>query len=145
MYFLLHGEVYQNNAVPGFLLNLGDKYNGFYNPGGRGFPDIALQAIDYPVVLKNRPWVLGGTSCSTPCAAGIISLLNDYRISNGKAPLGFLNVWLYGMCLSGLNDITSGSNPGCNTDGFSAVPGWDPVTGLGSLDFERLVAVISRW
>ncbi|KAH9009154.1 hypothetical protein EDB85DRAFT_1828249, partial [Lactarius pseudohatsudake] len=58
--------------------------------------------------------------------AGIISLLNDYRISNGRAPLGFLNVLLYGRCLGGLVDITSGSNPGCNTDGFSAVPGWDP-------------------
>ncbi|KAH9031142.1 hypothetical protein EDB85DRAFT_1942122 [Lactarius pseudohatsudake] len=36
-----------------------------------------------------------------------------------------------------LASITSGSNPGCNTDGFSAVAGWDPVTGLGTLDFEN--------
>jgi hypothetical protein len=56
--------------------------------------------------------------------AGIISLLNDYRISNGKAPLGWLNPWLYS---EGLNDITSGSNPGCGTNGFSAIAGWDPV------------------
>ncbi|KAH9166378.1 subtilisin-like protein [Lactarius sanguifluus] len=130
---------YQNNAVPTFLRTLGGQYNGFYNPWGRGIPDIALQAIDFPIVVKNVPWITRGTSCATPTAAGIISLLNDYRISNGKAPLGFLNVWLYGICLGGLNDITSGSNPGCNTDGFSAVPGWDPVTGLGSLDFERLL------
>ncbi|KAH8987024.1 subtilisin-like protein [Lactarius akahatsu] len=127
---------YQNNAVPPFLLNLGRQYNGLYNPWGRGVPDIALQAMRCPVVLKNEPW---------ETAAGIISLLNDYRISNGRAPLGFLNFLLYGRCLEGLNDITSGSNPGCNTDGFSAVPGWDPVTGLGSLDFERLVAILSRW
>ncbi|KAH9167160.1 subtilisin-like protein [Lactarius sanguifluus] len=130
---------YQNNAVPTFLRTLGGQYNGFYNPGGRGIPDIALQAIDFPIVVKNELWITLGTSCATPTAAGIISLLNDYRISNGKAPLGFLNVWLYGICLGGLNDITSGSNPGCNTDGFSAVPGWDPVTGLGTLDFERLL------
>ncbi|KAH9035161.1 subtilisin-like protein [Lactarius deliciosus] len=136
---------YQNNAVPTFLLNLGDQYSGFYNPGGRGIPDIALQAIDFRIIFKNQPWKLSGTSCSAPTAAGIISLLNDYRISIGRAPLGFLNVWLYGICLGGLNDITSGSNPGCNTDGFSAIPGWDPVTGLGSLDFERLVAILSRW
>jgi hypothetical protein len=58
---------------------------------------------------------------------GIISLLNDYRISRGKPPLGFLNPWLYGGGLAGLNDITSGSNPGCGTNGFSAVVGWDPV------------------
>jgi hypothetical protein len=29
-----------------------------------------------------------------------------------------------------LNDITNGTNLGCSTPGFSAVPGWDPVTGL---------------
>ncbi|KAH8990961.1 subtilisin-like protein [Lactarius akahatsu] len=136
---------YQNNAVPTFLQNLGGQYNGFYNPWGRGVPDIALQATDFRIVFKNRPWKLSGTSCSAPTAAGIISLLNDYRISIGRPPLGFLNIWLYSLFLPGLNDITSGSNPGCNTDGFSAVPGWDPVTGLGSLDFERLVAILSRW
>ncbi|KAH9035165.1 subtilisin-like protein [Lactarius deliciosus] len=136
---------YQNNVVPTFLLNLGGRYSGFYNPGGRGIPDIALQAIDFRIVLNEETWTSGGTSCSTPTAAGIISLLNDYRISIGRPPLGFLNIWLYGVCLPGLNDITFGSNPGCNTDGFSAVPGWDPVTGLGSPDFERLVAILSRW
>ncbi|KAH8990959.1 subtilisin-like protein [Lactarius akahatsu] len=136
---------YQNNAVPTFLRNLGGQYNGFYNPGGRGVPDIALQAVDFLSITNRETLIIDGTSCSTPSAAGIISLLNDYRISNGKAPLGFLNIWLYGACLEGLNDITSGSNPGCNTDGFSAVPRWDPVTGLGSLDFERLVAILSRW
>ncbi|KAH9167149.1 subtilisin-like protein [Lactarius sanguifluus] len=136
---------YQNNAVPTFLRTLGGQYNGFYNPGGRGVPDIAVQAINFRAIFKQATWTNGGTSCAAPTAAGIISLLNDYRISNGRPPLGFLNVWLYGICLQGLNDIASGSNPGCNTDGFSAVPGWDPVTGLGSLDFERLVAILSRW
>ncbi|KAH9011594.1 subtilisin-like protein [Lactarius pseudohatsudake] len=142
---------YQNNAVPTFLLNLGGQYNGLYNPRGRGVPDIALQAMHFPLVFEKLLWELNGTSCSTPVrqssslisacliaevqtAAGIISLLNDYRISNGRSPLGFLNIWLYSVFLPGLNDITSGSNPGCNTDGFSAVPGWDPV---------RLAIVIS--
>jgi tripeptidyl-peptidase-1 len=59
--------------------------------------------------------------------AGIISLLNDYLISKGESPLGFLNPWLYGEFYSGLNDIKSGSNPGCGTDGFPAIIGWDPV------------------
>ncbi|KAF8265095.1 peptidase S8/S53 domain-containing protein [Lactarius quietus] len=43
----------------------------------------------------------------------------------------------------GFNDITSGSNPGCGTEGFSAVPGWDPVTGLGTLDFRNLLSILS--
>ena len=33
---------------------------------------------------------------------------------------------------TGFNDITSGSNPGCGTNGFFATEGWDPVTGWGS-------------
>ncbi|KAH9047961.1 hypothetical protein EDB83DRAFT_2201434, partial [Lactarius deliciosus] len=70
--------------------------------------------------------------------AGIISLLNDYLITNGRPPLGFLNIRLYDDGFAGLNDITSGSNPGCGTNGFSAVPGWDPVTGLGTPNFQKL-------
>ncbi|KAH9035434.1 subtilisin-like protein [Lactarius hengduanensis] len=136
---------YQKKAVPAFLQSLGGRYDGLYNPGGRGIPDIALQAMNFRIVSNTQSLKADGTSCSTPTAAGIISLLNDYRISIGRPPLGFLNVLLYGICLEGLNDITSGSNPGCNTDGFSAVPGWDPVTGLGSLDFERLITILSRW
>lgn len=37
------------------------------------------------------------------------------------------------------NDVTNGSNPGCGTAGFQTAPGWDPVTGLGTLNFERLL------
>ena len=56
--------------------------------------------------------------------AGIISLLNDYRISKGDPPLGFLNTWLYGRGRDGLQDIKDGSNPGCDTLGFPAMEGW---------------------
>jgi len=38
----------------------------------------------------------------------------------------------------GFEDITSGSNPGCGTSGFSVVQGWDPVTGFGTPDFLKL-------
>ncbi|KAH8977416.1 subtilisin-like protein [Lactarius akahatsu] len=135
---------YQDSAVPTFLQRLGRRYSGLYNPEGRGVPDIALQAMNFGVIFKTKFMSLGGTSCSTPVRhsisaygslklsadwpthrqrQGIISLLNDYRISNGRPPLGFLNPWLYGIGLEGLNDITSGSNPGCKTEGFSAVPG----------------------
>jgi tripeptidyl-peptidase-1 len=60
--------------------------------------------------------------------AGIIALLNDYLLSRGKKPLGFLNPWLYGLGTVGMNDIKSGSNPGCGTEGFSAITGWDSVS-----------------
>lgn len=48
--------------------------------------------------------------------AGVIALLNDFRISQGKSPLGFLNPTLYSAGVAGFNDITSGSNPGCGTN-----------------------------
>jgi len=59
--------------------------------------------------------------------AGIISLVNDMKLSRGLPPLGFLNFWLYGPAAVSFYDIKSGSNPGCTTEGFSATKGWDPV------------------
>ncbi|KAH9015288.1 subtilisin-like protein [Lactarius hengduanensis] len=130
--------VYQDVAVSAFLSRQGTQYSGLYNPEGRGIPDIAAQALNLVIFLRNVRTGVEGTSCSAPTVAGIISLLNDYLITNGRPPLGFLNIRLYHDGFAGLNDITSGSNPGCGTDGFSAVPGWDPVTGLGTPDFEKL-------
>ncbi|KAH9003206.1 subtilisin-like protein [Lactarius hatsudake] len=120
---------YQDEAVTTFFRNSGDQYHGLYNASGRGFPDIAAQAFDIGIIFRDEYEVVEGTSCAMPIVAGIISLLNDYQISQGRHPLGFLNPWLYGIARAGLNDITSGSNPGCNTDGFSAIEGWDPVLG----------------
>ncbi|KAH8980540.1 subtilisin-like protein [Lactarius akahatsu] len=129
---------YQKVVVPAFLEQLGDQNDGYYNPKGRGIPDISAQAANFVVIDDNEAFLMEGTSCSAPAVAGIISLLNDYRLSTGRKPLGFLNPWLYGIGIDGLNDITSGSNPGCGTDGFTAIVGWDPVTGLGTPDFLKL-------
>ncbi|KAI9451469.1 subtilisin-like protein [Lactarius psammicola] len=133
---------YQDGAVSDFFGRLGNQYAGLYNPTGRGIPDISAQSYRYLTIVGPLVYVVSGTSCSTPTVGGIISLLNDYRISNNLAPLGFLNIRLYGHGFAGLNDITSGSNPGCETDGFPAVIGWDPVTGLGTPDFKMLQIVL---
>ncbi|KAH9164752.1 subtilisin-like protein [Lactarius sanguifluus] len=130
---------YQTDAVLGFFQQLGDQYSGLYNASSRGFPDVAAQAMDFVIILDDELKLVDGTSCSVPVIAGIISLLNDYQLSKNRPVLGFLNPWLYSTASQGFNDITSGSNPGCDTDGFSAVPGWDPVTGLGTPDFQRLL------
>jgi len=42
-------------------------------------------------------------------------------------------------------DVTTSSNAGCGVaDAFRAQAGWDPVTGLGSPDWERLADVYMR-
>ncbi|KAH8987777.1 subtilisin-like protein [Lactarius hatsudake] len=130
---------YQTDAVPGFFEQLGNQYSGLYNASSRGFPDVSAQAARFAIILNGRDMLVHGTSCSAPLVAGIISLLNDYQLSQNRPVLGFLNPWLYGTASQGFNDITHGSNPGCGTSGFSAVPGWDPVTGLGTPDFQRLL------
>jgi len=124
--------------VSTFLKGLGTTYSQFYNASGRGFPDISAQASHFAVVVNGSVISVRGTSASSPAAASVIALLNDYRLSRGKTALGFLNPWLYRSGFKGLNDITSGSNPGCGTNGFTATAGWDPVTGYGTPDFLKL-------
>lgn len=129
---------YQTNSTSSYLSRIGKQYSGLYNPKGRGIPDVAAQAEYFEIVTSGYDEHASGTSAASPTFAAVIALLNDYRISQGRAPLGFLNPWLYSKATSGLNDITSGSNPGCNTIGFSASSGWDPVTGLGTPNFGKL-------
>ncbi|KAF8258634.1 subtilisin-like protein [Lactarius quietus] len=126
---------YQNEAVGDFLKVLGNQYQGLFNPHGRGIPDVAARLASFPIYVNDRPMFVEGTSGSTPVVAAIFSLLNDYQLSKGRDPLGFLNPWLYEDGFETLFDIVGGSNPGCGTEGFSAINGWDPVTGLGTLDF----------
>ncbi|KAF8265092.1 peptidase S8/S53 domain-containing protein [Lactarius quietus] len=136
-------EPYQDDAVTDFFQTLGGTYAGLYNASSRGFPDVSAQAFKYLLTIEDGVQVVSGTSCSTPVVAGLISLLNDFRLSKDKPPLGFLNPLLYGEARPGFTDITSGSNPGCGTKGFSAVPGWDPVTGLGTPNFKKLLEIQS--
>jgi tripeptidyl-peptidase-1 len=40
-----------------------------------------------------------------------------------------------------MKDVTAGSNQGCGTKGFDAVEGWDPLTGLGTPNFPKMLNV----
>lgn len=83
-----------------------------------------------------------GTSASAPTTASIITLINDARIAVGKGPVGFINPSIYSpLFKDAFNDITTGGNQGCGTPGFTATTGWDPVTGVGTPNFERLLAL----
>ncbi|EPS41024.1 hypothetical protein H072_5086 [Dactylellina haptotyla CBS 200.50] len=103
----------------------------------RGFPDVAANAWNYTVGIEDVLDLIGGTSASTPTFASIVTLLNQDRIYRKKTPLGFLNPALYAHPEI-LNDIKVGNNPGCGTNGFKASVGWDPVTGLGTPNFNKM-------
>ena len=123
---------FQQSAVSAYLSWLGDTYSGLYNAEGRGYPDVSSQGVDLAIVLNGEIEPVQGTSCSSPTFASIIALLNDELASAGKSRLGWLNPWLYSNP-DALNNITSGSNPGCGTDGFYATMGWSPVRTIESL------------
>lgn len=52
---------YQDKAVNEYLGKLGNKWDGLYNPEGRGFPDIALQGSNFQIVDKGRVTGVSGT------------------------------------------------------------------------------------
>merc|ERR1712151_1201805 len=133
---------WQKDAVSAYLKQPGvpSSSERGYNVSGRGFPDIAAQATNFCVT----PFGFGvaGTSCASPTAAGIIGLLNDLRLQNGKSTLGFLNPFLYQNADS-FFDVTTGSSSGCLlSKGWPATKGWDAVTGLGTPNYERLAKVV---
>ncbi|KAK0496438.1 family S53 protease [Armillaria luteobubalina] len=130
---------YQATAVSTYLTALGNTNAGRFNTAGRAFPDIAAQGNDVEIVVGGRAGLVGGTSCSSPIFASVISLINDRLVAAGRPVLGFLNPFLYANP-SAFFDITTGSNPGCGTNGFPARAGWDPVTGLGTPNFAALLA-----
>lgn len=99
-----------------------------------------FSGVDVEIVVNGTPGTVDGTSCSSPIFASVIALLNDRLIAAGKPTLGFLNPFLYSTGASALNDVTTGDNPGCGTNGFPATTGWDPVTGLGTPNFPALLS-----
>lgn len=97
----------------------------------RGVPDVAGDAdpdTGYQVLVDGQSQVFGGTSAVAPLWAGLIARLNQAKGTS----FGLVQPALYagiapGADMPGFNDITRGSN-----GAFSAGPGWDACTGLGS-------------
>jgi kumamolisin len=111
--------------------------------GGRGVPDVSGDAdpsTGYTVRVDGETIVVGGTSAVAPLWAGLIALANA---RNGKSA-GLLQPALYAAkAKSAFNDITSGTNYSGTPTGFTAGPGWDACTGLGSPIGTRLIAIVN--
>lgn len=96
-------------------------------PGGkmRGVPDVSGDASPesgYNILVDGQQAVVGGTSAVAPLWAALIALVNQHK----GAPTGFANPALY-RNPGAFHDITKGEN-----GAFSAGPGWDACTGLGT-------------
>ena len=124
----------------------------------RGVPDVSADASPHTgmalvisdggnqYTIRNS----GGTSASAPLWAGLIALADQYA---GRH-LGFVNPAIYRIGRSAsyraaFHDITTGNNtpafPGRTIKGYTATPGWDPVTGWGSPNAQALIPLLARY
>ncbi len=106
---------------------------------GRGVPDVAGDGdgdTGYIVRVHGGDHTIGGTSAVAPLWAGLIAILNQklgYR-------LGFVNDKLYAMGSQGFHAIVHGNNDVANLHAYSAGPGWNACTGLGSPDALKILS-----
>ena len=112
---------------------------------GRGVPDVAGvadPATGYDIQVDGHYYQgFGGTSAVAPLWAGLIACINQGLGTRA----GFVNTLLYGKAASSgaLRDVTQGDNKvGPVSVGYSAAPGWDACTGLGTPDGQKLLSVL---
>ena len=99
-------------------------------------PDVAIEAgSPGNYVAFGGAWLaIGGTSDAAPQWAGIFAELNQQA---GGTGLGNPGAQLYNLCgTAAFHDIVTGSN-----GDYSAGGGYDMVTGLGSPDVAKLLAL----
>jgi kumamolisin len=130
------GGVSEFFALPSYQQNakVPKAPNGFV---GRGVPDVAGDAdpaSGYNVIVDGQQSVIGGTSAVAPLWAGLFALINESLGANA----GYINTLLYSTKVEAtFHDVTSGSN-----GDYSAGPGWDACTGLGSPNGAALLAAL---
>jgi kumamolisin len=131
------GGVSEFFALPTFqqTANVPKAPNGFL---GRGVPDVAGDAdpeSGYNVLVDGQQTVIGGTSAVAPLWAGLLARINQSLGTN----VGYLNPLLYAANVeTTLHDITAGNN-----GTYSAGPGWDACTGLGTPNGGALLAALN--
>ena len=114
------------------------RSSGTGGSSGRGVPDVAGNAdptTGYQIYSGGKAQVVGGTSAVAPLWAALVSRLAE---ATGQR-FGLLQPALYagvtpGASEPGFHDITSGNN-----GAYTAGPGWDACSGLGSPDGTALL------
>ena len=107
----------------------------------RNIPDVAAEANtnQYSCYDGGCSGGNGGTSYAAPQWAGLTAIANQRLIASAGKTLGFLNPAIYDIGVGAsyhkdFHDVTSGSN-----GSYSAVTGYDLVTGWGSPDGPNLI------
>jgi len=107
----------------------------------RSYPDVSFNAdpSSGQALWSSGSWtVIGGTSMAAPQWSGFLALVGEARQTAGKQTLGFLAPIIYSFNASDkttlFHDVTSGSN-----GAYTAAPGWDAVTGWGSMNGSPLL------
>jgi len=110
----------------------------------RGIPDVSADEDSGTglAVYVNGQWFPTGGNTGTPVWAALEAIANQMA----GHPLGFINPGLYKLATSptyhqDFHDIIGGDNsePQAGVKGYSAAQGWDPVTGLGTPNAEKLI------
>ncbi|CAF1104927.1 unnamed protein product [Didymodactylos carnosus] len=143
---------WQKTFVQHYLTSAGKRLppSTYFNKSNRAYPDISLLAHNYKTKENNANDIVDGTSASCPAIAGLFSLINDKRLKLGMKPLGFLNPLLYQLAATNpevYHDIVRGKNNcngvSCCKYGFEAQKGYDPVTGLGSINHGLMMDLLT--
>jgi len=117
-----------NAGVPSRAGGPGTPWPG---AGGRGVPDVAGNAAPvtgYQIYVGGQSQVVGGTSAAAALWSALIASLAE---ATGRR-FGLIQPMLYagaapGIDESGFRDVINGNN-----GAYSAGPGWDACTGLGT-------------
>jgi subtilase family serine protease len=111
----------------------------------RNIPDVASESYPVQYVCYQEICAVhgGGTSYAAPLWASLTAMVNEQSAANGGSPVGFLNPALYAIGTgssfhSDFHDIISGSN-----GAYSAVAGYDLVTGWGSPQGVNLIEALA--
>jgi hypothetical protein len=137
---------WQAAAVSGYFTTaagLGKSPAAGYAANGRAYPDMSLAGMNYVIVTGGISFAVSGTSASCPAVAGLISNINAARLAVGKGSVGWINPALYTKGSYFVNDVTSGhtkcvADGTCCSTGFYSTAGWDPATGLGSVNYGKM-------
>jgi kumamolisin len=112
-----------------------------YSKTNRNVPDVALNAdpeTGYAVFYNGEWTTVGGTSCAAPIWAAFNACVNQARVAQSKAVLGFANPLFYTIGLgtsynTDFHDIKMGNNLH-----YPSKQGYDNASGWGSFNGANL-------